>query len=243
MQSHHPLDEPTNRLLRSPKFKRALGLLNEANHYAEQTGGNAWDFAIEIQHFRELGLSQNDLRFLVRLQLVVHASEMVGSGRNGRKFKATGELHFTNRTCFVLRPIGTAVTTSLVGESVDYPVSPSNKFHFPIAASPPSVLEAPIWDLERRSLLFRGRVVKQFKWHAANQEIILSTFQEEGWPARIDDPLAPVPTLDIKRRLSDAIKCLNRNQVNELIRFRGNGTGQAVVWEMVIPRYANSKVG
>jgi hypothetical protein len=74
--------------------------------------------------------------------------------------------------------------------------------------------------------------VKRFKWQAANQERILTVFEEEGWPARIDDPLAPSPAIDTKRRLSDTIKCLNRKQANALIRFRGDGTGQGVIWEL-----------
>jgi hypothetical protein len=36
-------------------------------------------------------------------------------------------------------------------------------------------------------------VVKEFKLPAPNQETILTAFQEEGWPPRIDDPLPPVP--------------------------------------------------
>ena len=38
---------------------------------------------------------------------------------------------------------------------------------------------------------------------------------------------------DPKRRLSDTTKCLNRKQTNELIRFRGDGTGEGVTWELV----------
>ena len=75
--------------------------------------------------------------------------------------------------------------------------------------------------------------MKRFKWTAANQETILVAFEEEGWPARIDDPLPQQPEQDPKRRLSDTIKCLNRKQTNELIRFRGDGTGEGVTWELI----------
>ena len=80
-----------------------------------------------------------------------------------------------------------------------------------------------------------GELVKRFKWPAANQEAVLSAFQEEGWPVRIDDPLPPQPEQDSKRRLGDTIKCLNRKQKSQLIHFRGDGTGQGVVWELVEP--------
>jgi len=81
----------------------------------------------------------------------------------------------------------------------------------------------PSWDCERHELRCGGKVVKKFKWRAANQETILATFEEEGWPAHIDDP---------KRRLADAIKSLNRHQKSSLVRFCGDGTGQGVLWEL-----------
>jgi hypothetical protein len=91
----------------------------------------------------------------------------------------------------------------------------------------------PNWGAEKRVLWFNGQVVKRFKWHAVNQEAILAAFDEEGWPCRIDDPLPPHPEQDPKRRLSDTIKCLNRKHFNRLIRFRGDGTGTGIVWELV----------
>jgi hypothetical protein len=64
-------------------------------------------------------------------------------------------------------------------------------------------------------------------------EAILAAFQEEKWTARIDDPLPPVPEQDSKRRLSDTITCLNRNQKHQLIRFHGDGTGEGIIWEFI----------
>jgi hypothetical protein len=89
----------------------------------------------------------------------------------------------------------------------------------------------PYWDYQRRVLWFDQTVVKEFRWQAANQERVLAAFQEEDWPARILDPLAPLPACVMKRRLSDTIKCLNRSQRNPLIRFLGDGTGEGVRWE------------
>lgn len=225
------------------KFQRALSLLTDAAEYAERTSGDPWEFAVEIRQLRELGLSANDLRFLVRLQYVVHAHEVKVVGNDGRQFRPTGDLYFTNRTCFVLTPAGIAATTSSPDGSDDqHPV-----LHSTIRLSNNPVRDCaaivPTWDAERRTLLFGGRIVKQFKWHARNQEMVLSVFQEESWPVRIDDPLAPSPALDIKRRLSDTIKCLNRKQKNKLIHFRGDGTGQGVIWEFATCHYANGTLG
>lgn len=95
------------------------------------------------------------------------------------------------------------------------------------------VLQSPRWDDQRHELWLGSVLVKRFKWKATNQESVLAAFQEESWPSRIDDPLSPVADTDPKRRLSDAIKCLNRKQANPLIRFSGDGTGEGVLWDIV----------
>ena len=61
----------------------------------------------------------------------------------------------------------------------------------------------------------------------------MAAFQEEGWPAHLDDPLPPLHKGCSKDRLRDAIRHLNANQKNRLIRFRGDGTGQGILWELV----------
>jgi hypothetical protein len=91
----------------------------------------------------------------------------------------------------------------------------------------------PHWDAQGRELRIGGRLVKRFKWPAANQETVLAAFEEEGWRRRIDDPLPPVADILPSARLSDAIKRLNGHQKNALIRFRGDGTGEGVTWELV----------
>ncbi|MFO1063090.1 MAG: hypothetical protein U0892_04355 [Pirellulales bacterium] len=88
----------------------------------------------------------------------------------------------------------------------------------------------PRWDVEARVLEYRGSPVKSFRCPAQNQEAILCAFEEEGWPNRISDPLPPVDELNTKQRLHDAIRSLNRNQANRLIRFGGDGTGEGIVW-------------
>ena len=82
-------------------------------------------------------------------------------------------------------------------------------------------------------LLFNGNVVKGFRLPAGNQEAVLSTFEEQGWPPSIDDPLPYVRGRRPKARLHATIRCLNANQENRLLRFRGNGTGEAVLWEPI----------
>ena len=91
----------------------------------------------------------------------------------------------------------------------------------------------PNWDRETRTFMVGGFLVKRFRVPSPNQEAVLDAFQEEGWPRSVDDPLSPVADRQPKRRLRDTIKCLNMNQANRAIRFRGDGTGQRVSWEVL----------
>jgi hypothetical protein len=91
----------------------------------------------------------------------------------------------------------------------------------------------PVWNRERRELRIGEIVVKRFKWPAENQERVLDAFQESGWPDHIDDPLQSHPNICPKRRLHDTLKCLNRKQIQEAIKFRGDGTGLGIRLEIV----------
>ena len=68
----------------------------------------------------------------------------------------------------------------------------------------------PKWDAELRELRLGSQLLRRFRQRASCQEAILSAFEEEGWPARIDDPLPPKSGHDAKRRLHSTIENLNR---------------------------------
>lgn len=216
----------------SHKLKAALLALLEAFVYAEDTECDLWDFAVPIRHLQELGLIETDLRWLVRKGYVEHAREVTLEGDDGRVFRSTGNLTFMRRTCFVLTEAGVAKSRS-VSET---PAILPNETHIVLVGDVQAAQEPVVcWDAEARNLRVNGQLVKRFKWPAANQEAVLGAFQEEGWPYRVDDPLPPQPEQDSKRRLSDTIKCLNHKQTNELIHFRGDGTGEGVIWELLEP--------
>jgi hypothetical protein len=237
------------------RIRPALAPLLEAIQYAEQTSGNHWEFAVEVEILFALGLNLNDFRWLVRAGLVEHLREVTLEGDNGRSFRSTGDLTFPEHTCFVLTAKGILVAGGH-GQSGPKPdlhstsiPCPDHKDRNGTAFSSPSagssgngqVKSTPIlpsWDPERRVLRVNGTLVKQFKWTAENQEAILCVFEEEGWPARIDDPLPPQAEQDSKRRLSDTIKCLNRKQANPILHFRGDGTGEGIIWEFIDPQKA-----
>jgi len=74
---------------------------------------------------------------------------------------------------------------------------------------------------------------KKIAYLAPHQRTILSAFQEDSWPIRIDDPLPPREEHDTKRTLHDAINSLNRGHETEIIIFRGDGDGLGILWEVV----------
>ena len=76
-------------------------------------------------------------------------------------------------------------------------------------------------------------MVKCFRVPAPNQEMVLTAFEEEGWPYRVYDPLPPEEGKDAKQRLHETIKALNGHRLARIIRFHGDGTGEGVFWELV----------
>ncbi|MEN6451371.1 MAG: hypothetical protein ABFC96_12840 [Thermoguttaceae bacterium] len=101
------------------------------------------------------------------------------------------------------------------------------------SAVPAVVPQVPRWDSQRRELVVDGQIVKRFRVPAPNQEAVLAAFEEEGWPSRIFDPLIPQGDVSPKRRLHETIKALNSHRLFRAVRFRGDGTGQGVLWEWV----------
>ncbi len=209
-------------------LRAALRLLQEANEYAADLGLDAWAFAVELEVLRSIRLTNSDLRWLCMAGLVEHAYEVSEYGDELRRFQRGGPL-FTVRSCFVATAAGLA-TAHDVGEA---PAAPRVSLAVtPTLETPGEMDVLPKWDDQRRQVRIGRVVVKEFKLPAQNQETILTAFEEEGWPPRIDDPLSPVAEVEPKRRLHDAIQALNRNQRNDLLRFMGDGSGEGIRWEL-----------
>lgn len=230
----------------SQAIKRALDRLLKAHQYAEETGHNAWEFAVTIAELRRDGVSESDLRWLACREYVEHAKETT-RGAGDRTFDRLVNLRLSKRTAFVITSTGVALRQSLA-ESVEHwdrnAQLTDNSANGAFESAPSTVALVarrgfqaeiqPQWDRDRRELRLAGELVKVFKLPSPMQEAILMAFEEEHWPPRIDDPLPSHPELLPKRRLHDTIKSLNRNQKSALIRFMGDGTGEGVRWEMVI---------
>jgi hypothetical protein len=213
-----PNDLPVSRGLRS-----ALALLQHALDCAKDAQAPPWDFALEIGHLYAAGLTITDLRWMVVKQFVEHADETSEHGREHRSFSPSRGLTFVSTTCILLTARGAALAAREKAASFDEAPGANGK-------SLVGTTLKPQWDAARRELSFGGQTVKQFHVPASNQELILSAFQQQGWPESIDDPLADEIDIDPKTRLNDAIYRLNNKQLACLIRFRVNGHGSSVHW-------------
>ena len=182
---------------------------------------------MELHNLLDLGLMIGKLRRMVLLGYIEHAVEVTRPQDRSRKFQPARNLCFHPRSCFVLAEAGVRFFELLGADGGEADamavVSP--------AASMAPCRPTPQWDGQRRVLRFEGQVVKHFKVPSSNQEVILAAFQEEGWPTAIDDPLPFAVDLAPKYRLRQAIRRLNNNQENRLLRFRGDGTGERILWE------------
>ena len=195
----------------------SLGLdaLVQASDYAHHCDAPIWTFALTYRELRNYGLIDNDLRFLLLNQLLMHGAESTEQCAQ-RKIDVVETMVFGEPSSFILTKKGYEWAQRLLRASGQ--------------AESDEMLK-PIWDGDRHRLTLSGTVVKEFKLPSPNQECILSAFQAADWPPSIDDPLPFHAEFEPKRRLNDTIKGLNRNQKDARIRFCGDGTGCAVLWE------------
>ncbi len=201
----------------------ALNQLKQAHDYAADIECDPWEFAVEIDRLIEQGITIGDLRWFVKKGFLEHACDVTSSEDLTRKFERRPNLAFTHETCFLLTESGLELFESQ-NIALETPAVPT---------TPLRPEGAPFWDADDRTLYVGPTVVKEYRVPSPNQEAVLSAFQEEHWPRYIDDPLSPVGDQNPKQRLRDTIKYLNANQKNQLIRFRGDGTGERVRWELV----------
>jgi hypothetical protein len=211
--------------------RSALAQLTRADACARDARCSPWDFAVEMASLVAEGLTTSDLRWLVRKGYLEHAREMTRPQDAVRRFRSCRNLAFAERTCFVLTETGVRL---LAAEGPPPPDGPRPAGRRQGSQSHHShTAHVPLWDHDGRILRVDGYIVKQFKAPSPSQEAILMAFEEEGWPAAIDDPLPPHHAQDAKRRLRSAIQSLNANQQTSLLHFRGDGTGQRILWELV----------
>jgi hypothetical protein len=210
-----------------PGVESALTELAIAHDYARDAERDAWQFAVEISRLMELGLTGSDLRWLVEKGYAVHAREITEARDLDRRFALGINTAFSTETRFLLTDSGLAFAAGR--GAVPTLLRICNP-----GASTDAGKCTPRWHGSDSTLFLGSQIVKRFTRPSPNQEIILATFEEEGWPERIDDPLPQANGIDPKRRLHDSIKWLNRNQATRLLQFSGDGSGEGVRWQAIV---------
>ncbi len=229
----------------TPAIDAALAHLAEAGKCAGDAGRSPWEFAVEIGTLTELGVTAAALRWLVCRGYADHARELTRPNNHVRHFRASPNLSFVKETCFILTPAGMVLAgsggfTSLLRFAPEAAEGPADQH----ADRGIATMRRPHWDQQCQILSVGGRLVKQFRVPSPNQEAVLQAFQRESWPPHIGDPLpATVSPQDAKTRLHDTIKGLNARQKSRLIRFRGDGRGCGVLWELVAGPAAQQAIG
>jgi hypothetical protein len=242
-------------LMRNP----GIVLLRDARECARDTGLDAWQFAVEIDGLRSTGLTNTELRWLVSRGLSEHRCEQTRAGDRIRRFRKSppGSLALSQRDCFILTEAGyefaskcgsreaahagqsnptDSLNLSRPSRGGGQPPATSPATSSTRAAPPNRRTWIPSWDAMLHELRLGRWIVKRFSRPARAQETILSAFQEEGWPAAIDDPLPARFNQDPKRRLHYTVRNLNRGQHPLRIRFFINGNGETIHWKLVLPQ-------
>ena len=202
----------TTDMLRSESISTAMSMLYRSYCYARQAKRDIWDFSIELADFRAANLFSFDLRWLIAQGFVAHAQDASRIGEPIRRFVPVKNLSIPERSCFVLTKKGIGLVSAIkskqcstnASSSANYQPLPSAQAYNNGSECTTSSL-APIWDPVVRELRLNSLLVKSYRRPAPNQERILNAFQEDDWPARIDDPLPPASELDCQRRLSATI--------------------------------------
>jgi hypothetical protein len=84
----------------------------------------------------------------------------------------------------------------------------------------------PRWDPNTRTLYLGARLIKRYnRGSAPNQIDIIEAFENARWASAVDDPFGD------SKKLNQTLRDLNRTLPAGTIRFRQDGTGEAVCWE------------
>lgn len=210
------------------EVQKALTHLHRAHEFALDVQLDIWQFAEPLRNLAAMGVQEPALRWLVVKGYAEHAHELTTFSEADRRFRPSSNVSFGPKTCFVITEAGAEFMQDQQEEASL--AAPILRFPTQTAATAPM----PRWDRQTRTLYFGDQIVKRFREPAANQEAVLSTFEEQDWTQVIEDPLPPVGVESSpEMRLRNTIRRLNANQVNPLLHFRGDGSGFRILWEVV----------
>jgi hypothetical protein len=205
-----------------PGFRELL----KAHESARQMNLPPWEFAVTLGGLLRTGLTETDLRVLALRGQLLHRLEKAAPLDGLRQFEDPSPLAFTERSCFLLTEGGVAFLLTLQEGEAKPGLLPDRP------DSTPGLV--PHWDDRRRELRLGPHLILRFERPAPNREAVLREFQANRWVRRIANPLKAGSGRMAKLRLQSTIKDLNRCRQSHLIAFGGDGTGQGVLWQMLL---------
>jgi hypothetical protein len=191
-----------------------LGLLGAYWDARDHQQDPCWD-AIPIDQLRSLGLSDATLLIMLYRGHITHLRPAP---------QPANSLLLTEASSFILTPAGERFADQLLSGILERKLFAL----WQVLQEQPHVI--PRFDRDDRVLCWGPFELKGFAQPAKNQELVLLTAEELGWPRWFDDPLPPRRRPRPAVRLHDTIKYLNRHQRPNLIKFRGDGSGQRIGW-------------
>jgi len=235
-----PISTRPSSPLFSPAVQFTLNCLQQAFDCAATLHHPTWEFAVESDYLRSaFALSQTEIRWLIGNGYAEHALEITECDESTRRFRPLKSLTLPPHTCLILTETGAELVSEAMPDSDHAGVELAEPFAsraLPPAADSERPTPVPLWDRDLHELRLGRKIIKRFRCPAHAQELILSVFEEEGWPAKIDDPLPMTTNIDPKRRLHQTVRNLNRAQSPHRIHFSINGNGQSIRWKFKTPQ-------
>ena len=209
--------------LRNPSAQRALYLLLEGYECAWDLRASAWSFATELSDLLAEGCSQVLLRWLMR-KGYMKARLFEQSRSRGRDLSAISHDAFPSGTRFVATKTGAVVARRSLRLS-------SGK----ITGRGRCSFYRPAWINSRGELRFRDQPVAYLCYEESYQRTLVDTFHQRRWPKRLQDPLpqADESPVNVKQRLRNTVKNLNRHLKGSGLRFYVTGAGRFIGWKGV----------
>jgi hypothetical protein len=204
-----------------------LRLLTACNEAREQ-GLSPRDSPVEYGQFRGFDVGNDVLVWMLFQAHLDHFQAAAGAaGSPDWALKPSAVVG--DGSAFSLTPLGEAFGELLVGSLL----IPEGDEEFAWAWGLLRVGNlTPRYDREDRLFSWGRHLLKCYRQPSETQETILLAAEELGWSRWFDDPLPHQRNGNAKVRLHDTIKRLNRHQSPHLVRFKGDGTGTRVGWEL-----------
>jgi hypothetical protein len=99
------------------RFQAALAALLTSFDYAQDSGLDAWQFAIDLPELLANGATLADLRWLIHRGFAEHSKETTIAGEPARSFRSLARTNFPDDACVVLTSAGATAIRSLLADT------------------------------------------------------------------------------------------------------------------------------